>query len=408
MVFKPEKLIGAALVASLAAVGAAQANGFARGTADTEILYENGDFDLRMGAAIVTPNRGYETINGVASTDGDYTNTYAIPSMAYKFNFADNLRCAGTYTQPFGASVTYGPQAIAAGAAASLQGTRYSKFTMNEFGLTCGYNMEVGPGKLWILGGVFMEDIHYREAVSIADSPLAGPVRGTIGTLDLKEGYVPGYRIGAAYEIPDIALRIQGMYRSEVSHSLTGTFDAVDASNPANPVNLGPENPNAVGAATFPQSFELKAQSGVAPGWLVFGSVKWTDWSVFDKLRYTALSPTAKEFYFKDGWTYSLGVGHQFNDMISGSLSLTYDQGISTTEDVNGDIITLATGLQIKTAENAKLSFGAAVSHLEGGSVAAENPLCNKVTSSCPGNSFAYTVDGDWVYTVGGQFVVNF
>lgn len=398
MVFKPEKLIGAALVASLAGVGAAHANGFARGTADTDILYENGDFDIRMGAAIVMPQRGYDTVQlgggMVASTDGDYTNTYAVPSAAYKFNFTDNLRCAGTYTQPFGADVSYGPQSILAGQAVSGQGTQYSKFTINEFGMTCGYNMAVGPGRLWILGGVFMEDIHYQEAVSIASGPLAG----TTGTLDLKEGYVPGYRIGAAYDIPDIALRIQGMYRSEVSHSLNGTFDS-DGSI---------INPAAVGAATFPQSFELKAQSGVAPGWLVFGSIKWTDWSVFDKLNYTAAAPTSKEFFFKDGWTYSLGVGHQFNDMISGSLSLTYDQGISTTEDVNKDIITLATGLQIKTAENAKLSFGAAVSHLEGGSVAQAAGCPGATCGDGPGHKFAYTVGDDWVYTVGGQFVVNF
>ena len=28
----------------------------------------------------------------------------------------------------------------------------------------------------------------------------------------------------------------------------------------------------------------MKLQSGVAPGWLVFGSVKWTDWSVTEQL----------------------------------------------------------------------------------------------------------------------------
>jgi long-chain fatty acid transport protein len=407
MVFKPEKLIGAALLASLAAVGAANANGFSRGTADTDILYENGDFDIRMGAAIVTPNRGYESLvdplsGPAAGTDGDYTNTYAVPSAAYKFNFTDSLRCAGTYSQPFGANVSYGPQAIQAGINADIaggnfttpNGTEYSKFTINEFGLTCGHSFAVGPGKLWILGGAFVEDIHYKESARI------GSPGGPAGVLDLKESNAAGYRIGAAYEIPDIALRIQGMYRSEVEHNLTGTFD----------VSATPtvDNPAATGSATFPQSFELKAQTGVAPGWLVFGSIKWTDWSVFDKLNYVAAAPDAKEFYFKDGWTYSLGVGHQFNDMISGSLSLTYDAGVSTTEDVNKDIITLATGLQIKTAENAKLSFGGAVSYLEGGSTSAETAGCNPTATECRGSAFAYTVGGDWVYTVGGQFVVNF
>ena len=85
MVFKPEKMIGAALVASLAAASVAHAGGFARGTADTDILYEDGNFAARAGVAYTMPQRGYETINGESTNDGDYLDSYAVPSAAAFF-----------------------------------------------------------------------------------------------------------------------------------------------------------------------------------------------------------------------------------------------------------------------------------------------------------------------------------
>tara|TARA_Y100000815_G_scaffold199753_1_gene183318 strand:- start:195 stop:1472 length:1278 start_codon:yes stop_codon:yes gene_type:complete len=425
MVFKPEKMIGAALVASLAAASVAHAGGFARGTADTDILYEDGNFAARAGVAYTMPQRGYETINGESTNDGDYLDSYAVPSAAAKFNITDDLRCAGTYTQPFGAKATYGPDAIQAGLYGTGQGTEYSDFITNEIGLTCGYKFKVGPGNLWLLGGGFVEDISYEEGTYVfANNP------ALLTVLDLHEDYKPGFRLGAAFEVPEIALRVQAMYRSEVKHNLDGTFTVAPALGNQDFLDtiasdLTPlyTNPDAVGAATLPQSFEIRAQSGVAPGWLVFGSIKWTDWSAFDVLSYTsaiaavpAVGPvieSEKEFYWKDNWTYSLGVGHKFNDMISGSLSLTYDEGVSTTEDVTKDTITLAGGLQFTVSEMAKIGVGGAISHLQGGSVAA-GATCNATPAPTPdcdageGNKFAYTLGDDWAYTIGANLLVKF
>jgi long-chain fatty acid transport protein len=393
------KTLVAVLAASAAMVSGVQANGFSRGNADTDIIYEDGRFDARLGVVYTTPNRGYETINGAAVTDSDYSDSYAVPTAAAKFNITEDLRCAGTYTQPFGADVSYGPQAIVAGLTADRKGTASMDFVANELGLTCGYKFKAGPGNLWLLGGAFVEDISYHEGTFVGGIS----VPNNFTTLELKENYQPGYRLGAAYDVPEIALRVQAMYRSEVVHNLDGTFYAPAALAAGSIFS----NPSAVGSATLPQSFEIKAQTGVAPGWLVFGSVKWTNWAAFDVLTYTsALGAPAnrKEFYFKDGWTYSLGVGHKFNDKLSGSLSLTYDQGVSTTEDVHGDTITLASGVQFNLNEMTKISVGGAISHLQGGSVA----LSTGAGGIGPGHKFAYTVGDDWAYTVGANILVKF
>src|SRR5688500_12896571 len=91
--------------ATLAAMGQAGAGGFSRGTADTDLIFEESNFNMRASVTVVMPQRGYETLTAppagplagltpgqsYASTDGKYTQTYAIPSMAVKFNLTDDL-----------------------------------------------------------------------------------------------------------------------------------------------------------------------------------------------------------------------------------------------------------------------------------------------------------------------------
>lgn len=402
-----KKTIMAGLVGAVAFTGAATAGGFTRGTADTDILFESGRVVARGGATYVAPQRGYDTITSVtigggpfAGTDGKHSDSYWIPSVAFKLQITDSVSCAGTYTQSFGASATYGTQATTAGLIGGT-GTMSEGFTSDEFGATCGVNFSMGRGKLWLLGGVYAQDFEYSQTVLFASAAqIPVPVQGTMATLAFDDQYRYGYRIGAAYEIPEIALRAQLMYRSQVTHTPNtsqGSFTTAIGTLPV------------FGNGTLPQSLELKLQSGIAPGWLAFGSIKWTDWSVLQTLNYTITGatpvsgPRVLEYYWKDGWTVSAGVGHAFNDKVSGSLSLTWDQGVSTTEDAMTDTWTLATGVSYKH-QNAELRLGGAISYLTAGSVAAEAVP----GAGGPGNSFAYTVNGDWSYAIGGNLKISF
>jgi len=394
-------LIGATLIS-----GSAMAGGFSRGTADTDILYEDGNVVARGGALYVAPQRGYDTITSptigggpFAGTDGTHSDGYWIPSFAVKVKLMDELSCAGTYTQSFGAGASYGTQAVTAGLIDGT-GTISEGFTSDELGATCGVSMNAGRGKFWLLGGVFAQDFDYSQTVLFASAaPIPVLAQGTTATLAFDDQYRFGYRVGVAYEIPEIALRAQLMYRSEVSHT-------PDTSQGSFTTDLGTFP--VFGNGTLPQSLELKVQSGIAPGWLAFGSVKWTDWSVLQTLNYTITGAPAPlggaktlEYFWKDGWTVSGGVGHAFNDMVSGSISLTWDQGVSTTEDAMTDTWTLATGASVKH-ENAELRIGGAVSYLTAGSVGSDGG------AGGPGNSFAYTVDGDWSYAIGGNLKLTF
>lgn len=388
-------LIGATAISS-----AAMAGGFSRGTADTDILYEDGDVVMRGGVFYVAPQRGYDTINGAAGTDPNYSDSYTVPSVAGKLQLLDNLACAGTQTVAFGAGASYGTQRLLTQVGMGQNPTISEGFTANQLGLTCGVNHEVGPGRAWLLGGVIFEKFKYEQVTGA-------------GTLSFDGDYVPGYQLGVAYEVPEIALRGQLLYRSETSHNPDGTFVNAAPIPIPGPAVIPPGTVMpSVGHGTMPQSLELKLQSGVAPGWLVFGSVKWTDWSVLQTLKYEILplgpaGVNELEYFWRDGWTVSAGTGHKFNDMISGSVALTWDKGVSTTEDMLTDTWTLSSGVAISPNENTELRFGGAVSLLTSGSQTAS---ATAAAGDCSGIGacFDATVGQDISLAVGGSLKVKF
>ncbi len=89
-------------------------------------------------------------------------------------------------------------------------------------------------------------------------------------SVDADPGWGFGWLVGAAYARPEIGLRIGLTYFSEIKHDLdtaeySDFFGAADTSTDIN----------------TPQSVTLDAQTGVAEGTLVFGSIRWVDWSEF-------------------------------------------------------------------------------------------------------------------------------
>lgn len=323
-----------------AAIGSAQAGGFSRGTADTDILYEDGNFNMRAGAIIVVPTQKFSKSTNPALVGTDYLDTYVIPSGAIKLKVTDNLSCAGTYTDVYGAASSY---ASPFGPALKVS----EKFTVTEFGATCAVFLNMAKGRLAVLGGAFVERFNYDFT-------------GAGGALDIDlSSNAVGWRAGLAYEIPEIAFRTELMYRSGTSH------DASGGGTLQHPL-FGPVPVTAFGNGQLPQSVELKVQSGIAPGWLAFGSVRWTDWSVNEtlNLNVVGVGTSQNQYYWRDGWTVTGGVGHAFTDNVSGLVSLQWDRGVSTGYDFRTDKWLLAAGVSVKDALGGELRFGGALSYL--------------------------------------------
>lgn len=338
---KTFKSLLAATVASTVMIGAAHAGGFARTDADTQIIYEEGNFNIRTSVTIVSPSRKYTKADYNPSLIGeDSAPTYVSPSVALKANISDDLRCAATMTNNLG-----GSQEQSSGVIGGF-GTYKSDLVTYEYGATCGYKFDLSKGRLWILGGAFVETIDVLKA---ATAPGLGKLSLDLGGEDY------GFRVGAAYEIPEIALRTELMYRSGTSYGADGAYYTA----------LGKLPTTATG--DLPQSVELNVQSGVAPGWLAFGSVKWTDWSVtktFDVAPVGPIGVSVDSFNWRDGWTVTGGVGHQFTDRVSGLAAITWDRGVGTGYDLMAETWTLSLGASVKDNWGGELRGGVGLSRL--------------------------------------------
>lgn len=377
-------------LAALAMSVSANANGFTRGTADIDVIYEDGNFNMRAGITYVNPNREYTKNGNPALVGTTYSADYVIPSIAAKLNITDNVRCAFTMVENTGGDAEY--------AAPTISGKISEKFDTTELGATCGVKFGLGRGNLWFLGGGFLEDFDYLRRNDYSSLGLGG------ATLDL-EGKEQGYRVGIAYEIPEIALRAQLMYRSGTEYGAEGMLTAPagimaralrnsgvpDAANPFISLPATAQVPvPAIGIGELPQIVELKAQTGIAPGWLAFGSVRWTNWSVNKTLDVRSAAGgfqiSRDQYFWDDGWTITGGVGHAFNDRLSGAVSLTWDQGVGTGWDIQTDSWTLAGGLSARDSIGGELRAGVGITYLTSGEETQYAPGLN----SAVGNDWAY------------------
>ncbi len=139
----------------------------------------------------------------------------------------------------------------------------------------------------------------------------AGNFLGTGGyKFDLEPTSAANYLVGAAYEIPDIALRIAGTYRFETTHKGDAT-ETLYGTTTAGEVEF-----------VTPQSFNLEMQTGIAPGTLLRASYRWTEFSAV-QLVPQVLGEDLVDL--DDTESYSLGLARQFGSRFAGSATLIYE-----------------------------------------------------------------------------------
>lgn len=168
------------------------------------------------------------------------------------------------------------------------------------------------------------------------------------------------------------------------------------------------------GSIAMPQSIELKVQSGVALGWLAFGSLTWTDWSVDQNMPLCAADlpvPCTQEFaasaltlYWKDTWTVRLGAAHQFSEIFSMAGSLIWDQGATQGFTSQTDTWAASLAAVLTPNEHIELRFDGLAGIMTGGSLSTAVPIDGEL------NPFGYTANfgDDLVYTLGASAVFRF
>lgn len=284
-----------AIPALLASTAAVHAGGIDRSGQSINALFESGRY-AEFSFGHISPDTSGTSVAALGSANsGNATEDYMQFGAAYKADINDKLSYAIIYDQPFGADIDYptGTGYYAAGAQADLDAhalTGLLRYRMND-------NFSVH-------GGLRVQTIEATAAV-----PFVGGY-----TVDGERDTGVGYVAGVAYERPDIAMRVALTYNSSIDHDVDTTeFGAVMSTT----------------EIETPQSVNLDFQTGIAADTLLFGGIRWVDWSSFDisPAAYAGATGGASLVsYENDVFTYSLGVGRRLNDNWSVSASVGYEK----------------------------------------------------------------------------------
>jgi long-chain fatty acid transport protein len=401
-------------ILAVAAVGVLQApalaGGIERGGYNIDLLFDTSRFAVDSTATFVMPQRKLKNVRdndpdddnlnlrGYSST-ADENESYWSPRIGAKAGY-EGFDCMFDYSQPYGAHTD--PGSNWAGAQQNVE----TKINSDNYALTCSYKFDAGPGQLRVIGGGnYLQMDGFKERLVVAPETSGLPGSG-IGRLDL-EGDGWGWRAGVAYEIPEYAFRASLMYYSEVKlDDVTGTVDLTNIS----PL-LGGAVPGAgsiipvSGSTAMPDALELKVQSGIAPDWLAFGSVKWTDWSQLQRIPFynSGVEITALDLGYRDGWTITGGIGHKFNDQWSGAVSVTWDRGVSQEYGALSDTWLFTTGVSYAPTKNIEIRLAGVLGLMTGG-----DSKAMVVDGETIGNEATYDYDSDLVAAVSTSLRVKF
>lgn len=312
------------------------------GQSISAFLQPNNYFEA--GISILDPSVGGVTTDGFKVSD--MADDYYFPSAGLKLQVTDQFSFGLLFDQPFGAKATY------------TDGGKYK-----------GTNVEVNSNNLTMLFGY-----QPNESFNIYGGGVYQEVDGNLFLSSVGTGYQANFKkdggtgwiAGAAFQIPEIALKASLTYRSEIDHELSTTETMPTLSNTiAYLTSIGANSPlgpggvpaytqylQAMGANSVinnglaskdtkiktPQSVNLDFQSGIMTNTVAFANVRWVEWGGMDidiqKFRQLTvlnglnggLGENIIE-YKKDQWSANVGVGRKFSDQWAGNFSVGWDSG---------------------------------------------------------------------------------
>ncbi|MGD9294975.1 MAG: outer membrane protein transport protein [Roseobacter sp.] len=297
--------------------GGAHAGALDRTGQSVDVLFEEGRY-LEFSLGYLSPDikgESVTTLGGPApffptfpagGKSGDIGESNFNFGAAYKADINEDWSYAIIFDEPYKAEVDYpdGTGYFAQGSKAKFNSVAIT--TLLQYNLDNGFSVYGGP--------------RFQRADAKAQ---IGFVAGY--DVDTDKDWGIGYVIGAAYERPDIALRVSLTYSSEIKHK----NDVEESFSPPSPL-LAPLFPGGDSTADYktPDSINLAFQTGIAADTLLFGGVRWVDWSEFDlsPKRYVEQTGQPLLSYEDDVITYTLGLGRRLTENWSLAGSVGYEK----------------------------------------------------------------------------------
>jgi len=328
--------ITALVLTAIGAQGAA-AGGIDRAANSNDIIFRDGNY-AEIGAS--------RTIPDVTGTDRpsalpqryDYTgvaDSFTLINFGIKYDVNDRLSFAVTGQQDYGSDINYdgNPGTSLLGGTSAVADT-YALSLLARYKLTENFSVHGGVRADRADGKIKLNGLAYGgpTAFGPTGAPLsAAQVTGLTGgartsnavsgyQVDLDQDWGYGFQLGAAYEVPDIALRVAVTYTSKITHD----FDTTE-----NFSGSGGRTASFTGSTTSvdtPQSVNVNLQSGVAKDTLVFANYRWADWSDF-KINPTEFSKAtgAQLVSIDDAHTYEVGIARRFTPAFAARASVVRD-----------------------------------------------------------------------------------
>ena len=326
---------------------------------------------FEAGITVLDPNvSGKDTAQ---NNTGNMANHYYSPNAALKIQATEQFSIGLIYDQPYGADAEYKGQSnfIESRPLPFKGGTSVTVDTEN-LNLLFGFQ----PTQNWnFYAGAVYQTLNSTVL-------LRGQSYSAYSGYDFKTGKdeAVGWLAGAAYQIPEIALKASVTYRAKIKHEMnayekhgiagmTGNagFDAI-----LNKIN------NSEGATeiTTPQSVNLDFQTGIMENTVAFANLRWVNWKDFAIRPYKfgeastlppIVSNTGKKdgfdlvAYTEDQYSITAGVGRKVNEQWAGNLSVGWDSGAGnpvTTLGPTEGYWNVGVGIQYSPAPNYFIAGG--------------------------------------------------
>jgi long-subunit fatty acid transport protein len=282
------------LATAACAAGGALAAGRDQSGQPVTLLFEPGSY-AEIGFGLIFPD--IEGTDSAGTPSGTVYDTVGGVAAGVRTDLSDAWSAALILDEPYGVIVDYPAGAFAfAGTRAapeSLGVTALLRYRIDErFSLHGGLRAERFGGEATLAGSGY------------------GALSGYTWTGDADWGL--GTVLGAAYERPEIALRVALTWGSRIRHELDAEENF-----------FGPTTTE----VTMPQSVNLDLQTGLNPKTLVYGSVRWVNWAGWKVEPAGLFAATGLPLieFDSDAFTWRLGIGRQLTPAFAAGVEVAHE-----------------------------------------------------------------------------------
>lgn len=195
-------------------------------------------------------------------------------------------------------------------------------------------------------------------------TPLEIPGMGYLRTHLKGDDFSCGYLLSTQYKVTD-DLRLGAVYRSRISHKLTGDFETSGPLAGMAQQTGRAKSGDASAKLNLPSSVAFGANYDFTDNFRGGVSVTWTEWSSVHHIDFILPPPSSRRLMLNwhDVWRFGVGFEYDFTDDLCGRMGYTYDMDPSadaygTTMIPPGDRHIIGFGVGYKILDNLRLDLG--------------------------------------------------